>query len=281
MYVFDHIYKTGGTTFNFSYLPSAFDPDEVLVLRGSREGNREDLQSAMALSTEQTARLRLISGHNAGKLRSRYLDARFLTLVRDPVARAISSYLHAKYHEDGWENVGRRIQEQGTSLAQFVKTRRQVQRDYQSRILLGYKPTRWLGPRLRIGSRRRAPQNHAEIIATIGSRFHLVGYTEAIELFLFYLHVTEGFPLVLFNNRLVRQERATFQATAEDLAVIERYNQLDRRIYCAARMEFDRKVGEIWSNETEQFYRKYLEALELYRSETQRDPGATPVRWPR
>ena len=45
-------------------------------------------------------------------------------------------------------------------------------------------------------------------------------------------------------------------------------------------MEFDRKVGEIWSNETEQFYRKYLEALELYRSETQRNPNATPLRWP-
>ena len=205
MYVFDHIFKTGGTTFNFSYLPAAFEPDQVLVLRGFQEANLEDLQSAKALSTDQTARLKLISGHNAGKLRSRYPDARFLTLVRDPVARAISSYLHDKYHEDAWEPSGRRIQEQGISLAEYVEARRQMQHDYQSTVLLGYRPTRSLRSRFRIGSRRHAPKNHAAMIATIGSRFHLVGYTEAVELFLFYLHVTEGFPLVLFNNRLVRQ----------------------------------------------------------------------------
>ena len=211
----------------------------------------------------------MVSGHNAGKLRGFYPEARFLTLVREPVARAISSYLHAKYHHDAWEHTGRKFQELGMSLAQYVEANwLEQQHNLQSGILLGS------------ASDHNALNNDEEMIATIRSRFHLVGYTEAVELFLFYLHLTEGFPLVLFNNRLVRQERATFQATAEDLAVIERHNQLDRRIYCAARMEFDRKVGEIWSNETEQFYRKYLEALELYRSETQRNPNATPLRWP-
>jgi hypothetical protein len=222
----------------------------------------------------------VISGHNAGKLRGRYPDARFITLVRDPVARAISSYLHDKYHDDAWEHIGKRIQERGITLAQYVEPRRQMQHDFQSRILLGLPmPTRSLWSWLRIGSKRRIPKSDAEIIATIESRFDLAGYTEALELFLFYLHVTEGFPLVLFNNRLVRKERPAFQATAEDLAVIDRYNRLDHRLYRAVRMEFDRKVAEIWSNESEQFYRKYLEALELYRRETQRDEFATPVRW--
>jgi hypothetical protein len=267
IYVFDHIFKTGGTTFNLSYSPAAFEPDEVLVLRGSQGANVEDLQAALALSTEQRARLKLIAGHNAGKLRGCFPDARFVTLVRDPVARAISSYLHAKYHEDARELAGRRIQEQRISLTQYVTDWFEAQHDFQSRVLLGSE------------SRQNPPKSDAEMIAAIGSRFHLVGYTEALELFLFYLHLTEGFPLVLFNNRLVRQERVAFEATAEDLTVMEHYNQMDSRVYRVARLEFDRKVAEVWTSETERFYRKYLDALEFYRSETLRNPHATPLRW--
>ena len=134
-YVFDHIFKTGGTSFNLSYLPRAFAAEELLLLHGSREANLEDLQSAMALSVDQRAGLKVVSGHNAGKLRGFYPEARFLTLVREPVARAISSYLHAKYHHDAWEHTGRKIQELGMSLAQYVEANwLEQQHDLQSGI---------------------------------------------------------------------------------------------------------------------------------------------------
>jgi hypothetical protein len=115
---------------------------------------------------------------------------------------------------------------------------------------------------------------------TIQSRYHLIGYTEAFELFIFYLHVTENFPLVLFNKRLVRKERAAFQPTDKDMEVIDYFNRMDRCLYRCARLEFDRKVAEIWTDETEQLYRNYSEALESYRSETQGDPNAGPLLWP-
>jgi hypothetical protein len=92
LYIFHHVFKTGGTSFNLSYLPAAFLPEETFVLRGSREPNREDLQRALAFSNEQRSRLKMIAGHNTGELRPSYPNARFLSLARDPVARSISAY---------------------------------------------------------------------------------------------------------------------------------------------------------------------------------------------
>jgi hypothetical protein len=269
LYIFHHVFKTGGTSFKLSYLAGAFLPAETFVLRGAREFNPEDLQRAMAFSTEERSRLKLIAGHNTGELRPFYPDARFLSLARDPVARSISAYLHCRHHEDAWERAGRKIKENNVSLAEFVEANWFGEtHNFQTRLLLG--------PEFVSNA---APKSDAEITAAIRSRFHLIGYTEALELFLFYLHVTAGFPLVLFTKRLVRKEVSTFCPTEEDLKVIEHYNRLDREFYRCARYEFDRKVAEVWTKETEQLYGKYYEALELYRRTNQDDPNATSLRW--
>jgi hypothetical protein len=269
LYIFHHVFKTGGTSFNLSYLTGAFLPEEIFVLDGSGDLNRRDLQRAIAFSAEQRSRLKLIAGHNTGELRPFYPDARFLSLAREPIARSISAYLHCKHHEDSWEFTGRKIEENNMSLAEFVEANWfNKAHNFQTRLLLG--PEFASNP---------TPKGDAEIIGAIRSRFHLIGYTEALELFLFYLHVTEGFPLVLFNKRLVRKEASTFRPTEEDLKVIEHYNRLDREFYRCARNEFDRRVAKVWTKETEQLYGKYSEALELYRNASQEDPDATSLRW--
>lgn len=274
MHVFDHIFKTGGTSLNLSYLPGAFAAEELVIVHGFREPNRENLQRLMALPEDERRRIKVIAGHNTGRLRPCYPEAKFITLVRDPIDRGISGYLHAKYHPDAWEYAGEMIAQNEIGLAEFVQKDLFARRYADFVSLHDWQAKTVLGPQF-------TTQLDGEIATRIiRSRYRVVGYTEAVELFLFYLHLTEDFPLVLFNNRLVRQERATFQATAEDLAEIERHNQLDRMVYNAARMEFDRKVAQVWTSETEQLYRTYLEALEFYRSETQRNPDATPLRWP-
>jgi hypothetical protein len=268
LYIFHHVFKTGGTTFNLSYLPAAFAPEEAFVLRGSGGVNSEDLQRVRTFSVEQRARLKLIAGHNTGDLRPAYPNARFLSLVRDPVTRSASAYLHCKHHEDSWELTGRKIQEDNLSLGEFVEANWfNKAHNLQTRLLLG--------PEFMSNE----PRSDAEITAAIRCRFHLVGYTEALELFLFYLHITEGFPLVLFNNRLVRREHATFQPTADDMNMIEKYNRLDGAFYRCARNEFDRKVGEVWTDKAEQLYGRYSEALELYRRTTHGDSNAPPLQW--
>lgn len=272
-YIFDHTFKTAGTTFNLSYLPAAFQPEERCIVPGFLEPNRLELERLAALPAEERGRFKVIAGHNAGRLRPVCPEARWLTLVRSPAERVISGYLHARFHGDAWEAVGREIHENNISLAQFVEldlfARRYAEfvsmHDWQARTLLG---PEWAPSLLK---------DRVAIAERIRSRFHLVGYCEAFERFLFFLHLTEGFPLVLFNNRLVSQERRAFYATAEDVLAIERYIQADRVVYECARQEFDRRVAEIWNEERNRAYDRYLEALEEFRHANRENMDATSL----
>jgi hypothetical protein len=274
-YIFDHIFKTAGTTFNLSYLPGAFEPQRVFVVRGMRDPNRQDLEKLSALPPEERSRLQIIAGHNTGRLRPAYPEARFLTLVRDPAERAISGYLHAAFHRDAFEIVGREIQERGMGLSEFVEQDLFARRyagfvslhDWQAKTLLG------------LENLSLAAGSETAVTEAIRSRFYLAGYTEAFELFLFFLHVTEGFPLVLFNNRLVRKERRSFVPADGDLAVIERYSRYDRVVYNCVKREFDRQVSEIWTPALGRQYEEYRSALKAFQNETGGAMGAEPVRY--
>jgi len=268
-----HIAKTGGTTFNLSYLPAAFNPDEVFVLRGFHAFNIEDREWLSNLPEQQKQSFKMIAGHNTESLRPYFPEARFLSVIRNPVDRAISAYLHSRYHGDAHEPAGKEMQERNMTLQQFV------QEDFGVRIQMSVHNAQ---VKLLFGSESAVTElrEPSQVIESLRSLYHLVGYTEALELFLFYLHVTEGFPLVVFNNRLVRQERKSFQATDEDIAEIKRHNEQDQLVCDCVRAEFDRKVAEIWNDTLEKEYREYLAALESYRQLTNNDPNQPPMRWP-
>ena len=277
MYVFDHIYKTAGTTFNLAYLGGAFEADKVFVLRGMRDENLEDLEKLRTLSADQLRPLRVIAGHNTGQIRAALpREAKFLTLVRDPAERAVSGYLHALLHDDAFEIIGRELKEKSIGLSEFIERDLFAQRyeefvslhDGQARVLLGAE------------SLSRASHTDEEITAAIRSRYHLVGYTEAFEMFLFLLHVTEDFPLVLFSNRLVRPVHTSWPVTDADLATIERYSRLDRQVYDCVRKEFDRKVSELWTSSLARKYEEYLAALNEFQEEAVRNQFLGSVRYP-
>lgn len=262
-FVFDHIYKTAGTTFNLSYLPAAFEPQELFVVRGMLEPNREDLNRLRALNEEESRRLRMIAGHNTGQLRSAFRHAKYLTLVREPTARAISGYLHALYHTGAFEFIGRELQENNIGFSQFIEQDLFARRyadfvslhDWQAKVLIGAE---------NLSTMRL---NREAVIEAVRSRFHLVGYTEAFEKFLFFLHVTEGFPLVLFQNRLVRPAQQSFRTTETDLARIELYSRLDRFVYDCVREEFDARISAIWTSSLAEKYEEYIHALNEFRKD--------------
>jgi hypothetical protein len=273
-FIFDHVYKTAGTTFHQSYLSAAFRNGEKAIVSGLFEQNKSDLMYLAALPAEKKRSFKIIAGHNAGSLRSSYPDAKVITLVRDPVQRVISAYLHARYFPGAWETIGRDISETNCGLAEFVVKDLNARKkndpipsvhDGQARALLGphFDTVDW--------------NNEGEIARILRSRFHLIGYTEALELFLFLLHVTESFPLVLFNNRLVNPMRRAFQPTAEDLEAIEQHTRADTIVYRSARREFERRVREVWSDELECDFRNYLAALEKFRRHSQGDTNQTLV----
>lgn len=276
LHIFDHIYKTGGTSFSLSYLLGAinldaFDPSEVFIVGGHLDKNREDLRRLKSLPGCDKRRLKVIAGHNTGCLRSTFPDARFITLVRNPVERVISGYLHAKYHEDAKNLVGREIEDGNVSLSEFVRS------DLFARRYADFVSVRNWQARVLLGSEADAGADPNSMTARIRSRFYLVGYTEALELFLFLLHLTDGFPLLLFNNRLVRKERDSFEPTAECLEVVESFNRLDAAVYHCARQEFDRRLSEVWTEANASAFREYMSALERFRRETGGDENTTSL----
>lgn len=276
MYIFDHIYKTAGTTFNLAYLPGAFEPEKIFVLRGMRDANLADLKKLRALSQEELRPLQVIAGHNAGQLRGAFhRKAKFLTLVRNPTARAISGYLHALLHDDAFEIIGRELREQNIGLSGFIEQDLFARRyadfvslhDWQAKVLLG------------VQNLSDVPRTEEGITEAIRSRYYLVGYTEAFEMFLFMLHVTEKFPLALFGNRLVRPECQSWRVTDADLATIERYSRLDQQVYDCVRKEFDRRVSAIWTYSVARQYDRYLTALKEFREEEDRNKFLGSVRF--
>lgn len=268
-YIFDHIFKTGGTTFYLSYLRAAFQAREHVVVRGMLRENAEDRRRLQSLPQTERRKLRVVAGHNSEMLRDLFPGAKFLTLVRDPTARVVSGYLHARFHPESQEIIGRDMEEQSVSLREFVETDLFASRyepfvsvhDWQAKTLLGED----------FGSADLAREE--AVAQAIRRRFWLVGYTEALELFLFFLYRTEGFPLVLFNNRLVRGTQE-LRPTPQDLAAIRRFNAADEAVYRAVRSEFDRRVAAIWNDEVEQDYRWYMNRLSAFRRTSGGDPNA-------
>jgi hypothetical protein len=255
-YIFDHIPKTAGCSFN-AYLAEAFREGEFLITDTPEE-------DVLPLPAEQWQKWRIIAGHRMSHLRPVFPQVRWMTIVRDPVERVVSAYLHARCHPDAWDLIGKEVNEKNISLEDFVEADLFWRRggepgsihDQQVRSLLGREldPSKWA--------------DREGVTHLLRSRFHLCGYTEKFEMFLFFLHITEGWPLVLFNNRNVRKERATFQPSSGALELIAQYNKGDRMIYDFVREEFDQRVAAIWTPETAALYSNYVDDLRAFQQAT-------------
>jgi hypothetical protein len=221
--VFEHIPKTAGTTFRRSYLIEALPSAERWILAGG-ERNQRDRDRFLSLSPAERAPIRIVAGHDAEALRPHLPAARFITLVRDPIDRAISSYLHARFHEGG-ETLWPDVREQGMSLEQF--TRRYIPSSLQSRIVLGddYEDL-----------------DADEIRHRLTDRYTLVGYTEAFDEFVYLLHEIEGLPLAAYGNRLVRAERESYVPSDTDLESVRRSHSVDALLHQIVKEDFNHEL---------------------------------------
>ncbi|NGM20230.1 sulfotransferase family 2 domain-containing protein [Roseomonas stagni] len=106
--VFIHLPKTGGFALHAA-LVRALPPESVL-----RIGDEAERAAFLAMTPDQVAGCALVSGHvtvNEALERARP-DARFVTLLRDPVARLVSAFnymatwpdhpLHAEFRDRGF-----------------------------------------------------------------------------------------------------------------------------------------------------------------------------------
>ncbi|MEX3983391.1 sulfotransferase family 2 domain-containing protein [Paraburkholderia sp. EG287A] len=108
---FLHIPKTGGSSL-ISYLEDQFDTGEVCPA--------QVLEELYALPAGSMDRYRLFRGHHWYGLGG--YDARaltYITMLRDPVQRTVSWYLHARRHADTYRH--QQMNDEGWSLLDFAR----------------------------------------------------------------------------------------------------------------------------------------------------------------
>lgn len=272
IFIFHHIPKTAGSTFLLSYLPTAFSRSRVAIVPGDTALSEPELERLATLPPEEKTRYKVIAGHHVGRLRAVFPGALWLTLVRDPVERAVSSYLHALFHPPARKIWGTELERDGLGVAEYVEQEWFLPRSNELGGLQNLQAKVLLGPDF-----EEVLHDEGQTKSRLQSRYSLVGYTEAFELFVFLLHVYYGFPLVLFQRRLVRQERATFRITAEEATRIERVNKYDRLLYRAVREEFDRRAAEALTPPVEALYRRYLAKLEEFQEANKENEHAAAI----
>ena len=246
--VFDHIPKTAGTTFRRSYLTAALPAAERWILGGG-ETNARDRERFLSLPSAQRDRIRVVAGHEAGSMRPELPGARFITVVRDPIQRAISSYLHARFHEGGeklWPDVRERL----LSLTQFAQ--RYIPPNYQSRVVLGDDYEGLDADRIR---------------QRLSERYALVGYTEAFDEFVYLLHEIEGLPLCPYANRLVRPERESYVPPVSDLDAVGQSHTVDALLHEIVKEEFQSRIDALSADSRDRL-QQFLASLRAFRAES-------------
>ena len=250
LYVFDHIPKTAGTTFRRSYLRAAFPRDERWILSGG-DKNAEDRERFLQLPAQARRRIRIVAGHYVDSLRAHVPDARFLTVVRDPVDRLVSSYRHALFHPGG-ETLWPDVREKQMGLREFVL--KYERPNAQSIQLVG-----------------EGDFDEHALAQRLGTRYALIGYTEAFDEFVFLLHALEGFPLCLYNNRLVGEERSGHAPSGADLTFVREMNARDLLLHRVVKARFQQQVQAL-PPVTRATMARYVEALGQFRAATAGDP---------
>src|SRR5579875_3271628 len=115
--------------------------------------------------------------------------------------------------------------------------------------------------------------NHEELTDTeikerLQERFHVIGLTEDFVSFVVYLHLTEGMPLCLYNNKNVRRHHHTIEPKEADLEAIRKRNSLDVRIYEIIRDDFSARYSRLMTPEMQALAERYRERLNLHRERT-------------
>lgn len=249
MLVFEHIPKTAGTTFIISYLEAAFLPQERFLVSGEPGEHERDVEQLIRMPKSERRKLRMVAGHYLEMFRLVEPEARYISLVRDPVRRVISAYRHFLSNPslDPWarEQFGDHV-----SL-----------RDYALHVLPSNQQAKTL-----LGGNYEDPTD-AELKERLQERFHLVGLTEDFIGFVMYLHFTENMPLCLFNDRNTRRDH-TVEPTEADLEAIRQRNSLDIRLYEIIRDDFSSRYRCLVTPEMQALAERYRERLNVYRERT-------------
>lgn len=244
--VFLHIPKTAGTTLNSIFAHHLSEGERYkLMMRGMSfvrprfcllpprlisRSNLRRFREALA----RPGQLKIVDGHFDMSIASHMpADACWVTLLRDPVARAISHHQH--YRKLSADPVHRLAQE--SSLVDWVATRGLVEMDNgQTRRLAG-----------EMG--RPIGRVDASVLAKAKAnltRFHLVGLSERFEEFQVLLNAAMAWPCLRYPAQNVGQRSSTHRLlSASERSLIESLNAFDVELYHFANSLFENSIRHL------------------------------------
>lgn len=214
--IFLHLPKTAGTTFD-AVLSRQFRPEQIHMLRSERW--LETLAAFPSLPLAQREAIRLLKGHQPFGLHVHLAPgARYLTVLRDPVARVVSHYRYvvATRHPRFYP----RIEAEGLDLHGYVT------RHPSGELENGQ--TRWLSGRL-----DDAPLDETDLARArrhLAEHFAWVGVAERFDESLVELALRQGWPRIYYRRRNVGEPQEQPIAAATRAAILAR-NRLDLALH--------------------------------------------------
>jgi sulfotransferase famil protein len=221
--IFMHIPKTGGETFTNEIIARNVPHDRLLFgLKGTKE-----FTAFKNMPVEEKEKLDCVAGHvHFGVHELFESPCKYLTYVRDPVERIISTYYFTLRTKDHI----RHAEVQDLSLLDYALSQGDLEMENYQVRLLGGNPVDEVGP-----------AELAQAEANIEKHFICVGLTERFDASLLVIAKLLGFSNIYYNRWNVSQNKKLDQVAGLDevkQAILAR-NQLDAQLheFCAQRLE--------------------------------------------
>jgi hypothetical protein len=256
--IFLHIPKTGGTTFH-KILERNYAPDETLTFDGSRHPT--EIESFAKLPESHRARYRLIKGHvEFGFHRFVAGESTYMTFLRDPIARALSFYSHARTRSDHY--LHRLVTDQRMRLENLLERGVTPELFNQQTQMISGCPS---GPNCPLdhNALETAKQN-------LRSNFCFVGLTEEFDAGVVLLSHMLGWSRPFYVKRNVSSKKTRAESLPPQIrALVRDANSLDFELYEFARTLLAaqiRAAGAGFASELRRFQRLNAVAARSYES---------------
>jgi hypothetical protein len=252
--LFLHIHKTAGTTLN-RIIEREYNPFLVYTIEGGViEWSIDHLKR---LSERRRRALRVVKGHMSFGLHE-FLPqpSTYITFLRDPIERCISSYSYSKGNPIN--PFYRRINDEKLDLAQFLRIA-PWNNNLQCKVIAGvdrtdYRPFALFREMTQTGAKAPDPSldrwSNAETLRraqdNLRQYFGFVGLTDRFPESLVVLKHLFGWKLSSYSSYRKsrnRPKRETFDPAL--LAVVEERNQFDRALHEFGKKMFDDLVAQL------------------------------------